>query len=114
MSRIDRHHGLNSWASNVVNINAEVEDPIKKEARRIFLSEMERCGSYAGTDGTQYPLFQFRLPNGRVFKERILGSTISLMGGRDFFMVLVNEKGAIIPESIWDTDERMRKLGFLR
>ncbi len=110
MGGIDYHHGLNSWASDFVNVSEVIEDPVKREARRIFLCEMEPCDSYQGTDGVQYPLFRFKLPDGRVFREMLFSLIKSSFGGAHFFMILEDEEGEVVPESVWRLEEQKRKL----
>lgn len=92
--RADQYVGLNEWAVELV-----------REGTRTGIT-VEKIGEIEGAwDPVVDDIRQYTFPNGRVYRERVQAEPWS--SGPCYFVALVDETGAWVPESLWTDEEIM-------
>ena len=97
--RTDQFIGLPSRADNFLTEHG-VRPPPCETCCRPFDMKRTECGQFEGMFGTQYPLFEYELKDGRTAKEEV--QTDPWSSGPMFFLKLVISDGTEIK---WDEAE---------
>ena len=116
--RTDQYMGLNEWAQNFVRgeqVFAYTERVVRvypdgresaQPDRRVSECTVKctKIGEIAGAwDPVVADLHEYTLPNGRVYREKVQAEPWS--SGPCYFVALVDETDAWVPESLWTDEE---------
>lgn len=107
--------GLNEWAANLVHQTEIVEEigcyrtfsdarvePFNRKVE-IPIAQVNEVGSFVGMFDEEYPLHEYRMPDGRKYIEFVQAEPWS--SGPCIFLALKDDSGNSVPESLWSDEE---------
>lgn len=117
MARFDHYHGLNDWAMTLINGTLPAREEVIRTwpDGRVEEFAVPRIAALVKTETVGYvrgvfklfagTLKRYTLADGRVYTEVLQhGKDDEWHGGPHYCMALSDEKGDILPESLWPED----------
>jgi hypothetical protein len=89
-----------------VRIIEGVEEPFERKIRVDLVKKEPSGAKYSGMFDTEYPLYKYTLPNGKVYTEYVQHEPWS--SGPCFFLALQDKSGKPVRKSLW-SDKEMKK-----